>query len=60
MHIGQAIVAPLKLERQPLVVDAQLMQQRGMKIVDTDGILRNVIREFVGLAVSHSGADSSP
>ena len=40
VHVGQAVVAALELERQPGVVDAQAVQDRGVQVVDVDGVLR--------------------
>ena len=34
MHVGQAIVTALEAERESCVVEAQLVQKRGMQIVE--------------------------
>ena len=40
MHVGQPMMPPLVLERQPRVVDAQAVQDRGVQVVDVDRIRR--------------------
>ncbi len=50
--VGQAVVAALVLERQPRVVDAQAMQDRGVQVVDVDRVAGDVVAEVVGLAVA--------
>ena len=37
LHIRQAVVAALVLVGQPLVVDAEQVQDRGLEVVDVDG-----------------------
>ena len=39
MDIGQPIVAALEQERQPLVIEAEQVQERGVEIVDVDFVL---------------------
>src|SRR5262245_43304758 len=48
VDVGEAEVAALKLEGQPLVVDAEEVQDRGLEVVDVNGILGNVVGEVVG------------
>ena len=43
VHVGQAVVAALELERQPGVVDAQAVQDRGVQVVDVDAVVRDVV-----------------
>ena len=38
MHVGEAEVAALETVGEPFVVEAELMQQRGVQVVDVDGI----------------------
>ena len=52
MHVGQAVVAALELERQPRVVDAEQVQDRRVQVVDVDAVLGDVVAEVVGLAVA--------
>jgi hypothetical protein len=51
MHVGQSEVAALETIRQPLVIDAQQVQQRGLEIVDMDAVLRDVDPQIVARAV---------
>ena len=50
-HIGQAVVAARVAVGEPLVVDAEQVQDRGLQIVDVDGVLDDVVAEVVGAAV---------
>ncbi len=47
VHIREPEVAPLEAEGQPLVVEAELMQDRGVEIVDVDGALDDLVAEVV-------------
>ena len=51
-HVGQAEVAALEAEGEPLVVDAQQVEHRGVQVVDVDHVLDGVVAELVGLAVA--------
>ena len=51
LDAGQPLVEALELEREPLVVDAQAVQDRGVQVVDVDRVLDDVVAEVVGLAV---------
>ncbi len=42
---------PWNGKRQLFVVDAQLVQDRGMQVADGNRILHDVVAEIVGLAV---------
>ena len=59
MYIGQTMVAALELVRQQTVVDTQQMQDRGVKIVDVDRILGDVVAEFVGGTVTCSRSNTT-
>lgn len=47
MHIRQAEAATLVFEGQLLMVDAQDVQQRSLKIVDVDAVLHNVVAKIL-------------
>lgn len=47
MHIGQAEIATLIAVGESLVVESQLMQDRGLQIVDMHGLLGHMKAEFV-------------
>ena len=59
MHVGQPMVPPLVLERQFGVVDPQAMEDRGVQVMDVDGVSSDVVTEVVGRAVSDAGLDAS-
>ena len=59
MHVGQSEPAALVAESQSLMVDAQQMQQRCLKIMNMDGILDDVITQFVGRPKLHAGLNSA-
>ena len=59
VDVGQAVVAALELVRQPRVVDAQAVQDRGVQVVDVDRVLGDVVAEVVGLAVGDPGLDAA-
>ena len=44
--VGQAVVASLVLEGQPLVVDAQERQDGGVEVVDVDRVGDDVVAEL--------------
>src|SRR6056297_321264 len=46
-NIGQAEVASLKAIGQPLVIDAEEMQHRGMQIMDVDAVFDRFVAEFI-------------
>ena len=48
MHVSQAILSALVAVSQPSVVDSTEMQDRGLHVVDVDGIGSDVPREVVG------------
>ena len=57
VDVSQSEVAPLESVGQFLVIDAELMQHRGMQIVNVDWILCDVIGVLVGCPVCHSERD---
>ena len=54
VDIGQPEVAAAVAVGQPLVVDAQQVQDRGVQVVDVDAVLDGVHAELVGGAVGRS------
>ena len=50
-NVGQAEVAALVAVGEPLVVDAQQVQHRGVQVVDVDEVVDGVVAELVGRAV---------
>src|SRR5260221_9475986 len=59
VDVGEPVVAPLELERQPRVVDAQAVEDRGVQIVDVDRVARDIVAEVVGLAVGQATLDAA-
>ena len=60
MDVGQPIIASLEPISQPLVVNPQQMQQRGIQIVHMDRIAGNIESQFIGFAVDVSCLDATP
>ena len=59
VDVGEPVVAALVTICQLLVIDAQLMQDGGLQVVDMDGILGDIDAVIVGLAVAHAATDPS-
>ena len=59
VHVGQAVIAPLKAEREPGVVESELVEERGMKVVDVDEAGGDVEAELVGDAVGVAPFDAA-
>ena len=59
MHVGQAVVAALEFERELFVVDAELMQDRRVQVVDVDRIADDVVAVVVGFAVGDARPDAA-
>ena len=57
-NVGQSEISSLVAIGHLLVIDAQLMQNRGVQIMDVDWILRDVVAEFVGFAIDHATFDT--
>ena len=56
LHTCQFLIQPLMFERELLVFEAGQVDDGGLEIVNVAGILDDVIREIVGLAVDGAGA----
>ena len=52
VDVGQTEVAPLGADREPEVIDAEEVEERGMEVVDRDGILDDAVAEVVGRPVA--------
>ena len=59
MDIGEAEVAALAAEGEPFVVDAELVKNGGVEIVDVNFILGGVIAKVIGGTVGEAGLHSS-
>ena len=60
MHVGEAMVATLESIPEPCVLDSLQVQDRGVEVVDMNGVLGGVMRVIVdsseSLAVLHARA----
>jgi len=59
MNVRQAEGAALKLVRESLVIDAELMQQGSVEIMDADRIFGDIITIVVGGSVSEAGLEAA-
>ena len=59
LHIRQSEIPSLKFERQFPMIESEAMKQRGLQVVDVDGVLGDVVAEVVGLAVGEAGFDAA-
>ena len=59
VHVGQPHVAAAEAVGQPLVVDAQQMQHRGVQVVDLDLVFDGVVAVVVGGAVDGAALDAA-
>ncbi len=50
-HVRQPKIASLETERQTRVVEPREVQNRGLKVVDADGILHDVESRIVAAAI---------
>src|SRR5205823_4033476 len=58
-HVSQAEVAALEFVSELSVIEAEELQDRGVQVVDVDGILDDVPAEFIGLAEDGAGFDAA-
>ena len=58
VDVGQTEVAALVAVGHPFVVDAHLVQDCRVEIVDVDRVLGNVVAEVVGLTVNRAALDA--
>ena len=58
-HAGEAEVEALGFYGETFVIETELMQQRGVNVVNVDGIFDSAETEFIGLAVALSGFEAA-
>ena len=58
-HIRQPKIAALIAISEPVVLDAEQMQQRGVQVVDFDDVLDGVVAQVVGRAVADAALDAA-
>jgi len=59
MDVGEPVVAAAVTEGEPLVIDAELVEDRGVDVVDVDGSGDDGIAEVVGFAVGHPATEAA-
>ena len=59
VHIGKAEPPPLEPVRQPLVVDAHQVEQRGLKIMHVNLVLYRIEREVIARAIGETRLHST-
>ena len=59
MDVGKALVATAVSKDKPFVVDAELMQNGGLEVVDVHGVFGDVDAVVVSLAVGDAGAHAA-
>src|SRR3989449_11605426 len=58
-NVGKPEMAALELVGQPLVVDAEAIEDCGLQVVDVHGVLDDVVAVIVGLTVIDAGLHSA-
>ena len=56
---NESIVESLKGKRESMRVKTNLMQDRRLEITNIDRVLRNVISDFIGLAIGQTRLDTA-
>ena len=59
MDVGEAVIAAAVAVGQAFVIEAHLVQDRGVQVVDVDLVLDRVPAVVVGRSVDHAAANSS-
>jgi hypothetical protein len=59
VHVREAEVAALETERQPLVIEAEQVKDRGVQIVNVRAVLHRVEAEFVRAADAHAAFEAA-
>lgn len=61
MNVRQTAVNSIVTDRQPFVIDPQLMQNRGMNVIDLGGLgtVQGLVSPWVRFPVSHAAADTT-
>ena len=54
----QSLIEPLVLERQPIVIDAELIQDCGVHVANVNRVFKNVVRPVVGLPKFEAAFDT--
>lgn len=59
MHVGEAHVATAEAEGESFMIKAELVQDRGVDIVDVDRLFDGTHPHFVGRAESYTTSDAA-
>ena len=59
MDVGKAVVSAVVPEREAFVVEAELVEDRRVKVVHVDLVLHGEVPELVGLAVGEAGFETT-
>ena len=59
MDVGQPLVAAAEAEGELGVVEAQLVQDRGVDVVESSGLIDGGVAELVGLAVGGAALEAA-
>src|SRR5436309_1768044 len=60
LHARELLIQSLILEDEFVVINAQLMQNRRVKVADMDGVLDDVVRHLIRLPVNKARLHSAP
>ena len=60
VNVGQSVVTTLELKCMAEVVDSQAVQNGSVKVMQRDGIGRDVVTEVVGFPITASTLDAAP
>ena len=58
-HVGEAEIPALEFVGEFFVIDAHLVQDRGLEIMHVDAFVGQVVAEVVGLADADAGLDAA-
>jgi hypothetical protein len=59
-HPGEPHIEPLVSVREPFVIDAELMKDRGLEVADMHRVFDDVVGKIVGIAVYDTALDAGP
>ena len=59
VHVGQTDIASAESERQPSMIDAQLVEDRGVNVMNRQFIFDHGIAEIIGFSERHAASESA-
>ena len=60
MDVRETMIAAAETEGESFVVETEQMQDRGVKVVDLDGVVDGLVAVVIGGSVGHSALDATP